>query len=339
MTDAASEAAIVDDGTPLQAFERKLDTPARRGRIVALVAVFVTAALLWPLLADNTFLLAMGTLVALNAIGALSLHLIIRTGHISFAHAGFMGVGAYVCVLLVMHQQWPFVVGLAAGAASAAALALLIGPIALRLTGKYFVLVTFMLGEIIRMVFVEWSSLTGGSNGIFGIPAPYPAIATPLAFYYFALACALVCVALCARIIGSEIGRAMDAVRESERVAQCSGIPILRLKVTIFVIACALAGVHGALLAHFLRYIDPTMFGMVDSLNLVVMNVIGGMNSLIGPIIGTIFLTLLPELLRGYVELQRVIFGVILIVVMAALPGGIVEFTSRVKRLMAGRTS
>ena len=96
---------------------------------------------------------------------------------------------------------------------------------------------------------------------------------------------------------------------------------------------------HGALLAHFLHYIDPTMFGMIDSFNLVVMNVIGGMNSLIGPIIGTIFLTVLPELLRSYVELQRVIFGVILIVVMAALPGGIVELTSRVRRLLAGRAS
>jgi branched-chain amino acid transport system permease protein len=339
MTGAVSETAIVTDEAPRRAFERKLETPARRRRITALVAGFVAVAFLWPLLADNTFLLAMGTLVALNTIGAVSLHLIIRTGHISFAHAGFMGVGAYVCVLLVMRLQWPFAAGLAAGAAAAAALALLIGPIVLRLTGKYFVLVTFMLGEIIRMVFVEWSSLTGGSNGIFGIPAPYSVLGTPHNFYYFALVCALLCVALCARILASEIGRAMDAVRESERVAQCSGVPILRLKVTIFVIACALAGVHGALLAHFLHYIDPTMFGMVDSLNLVVINVIGGMNQLVGPIVGTIFLTILPELLRGYVELQRVIFGVILIVVMAALPGGIVELTGRVKRLMAGRES
>src|SRR3954452_15331691 len=146
MTDAISEVAIVPNDAPRKALERKHDTPARRVHTAVLVAGGVALALAWPLFVENTFLLAMGTLVALNAIGALSLHLIIRTGHISFAHAGFMGVGAYVCVLLVMHQQWPFVVGLAAGAASAAALALLIGPIALRLTGKYFVLVTFMLG-------------------------------------------------------------------------------------------------------------------------------------------------------------------------------------------------
>jgi branched-chain amino acid transport system permease protein len=113
---------------------------------------------------------------------------------------------------------------------------------------------------------------------------------------------------------------------------------VLRLKVTIFVIACSLAGIHGALLAQFLHYIDPSSFGMIDSLNLVVMNVIGGMNHLAGPLIGTLFLTVLPELLRSYVELQRVFFGIILIVVMAALPGGMVELAARVRRIVASRT-
>jgi branched-chain amino acid transport system permease protein len=338
MTDSTSEAALVGESLPRRALERQ--APAVGGRLLRslTVAVLLGAAFLWPLLHDNTFVLSMGTLVALTSIGAASLHLIIRTGHVSLAHAGFMGVGAYVCVLLVMRLQVPFAVSLLAGAAAAGALALLIGPIVLRLTGKYFVLVTFLLGEIIRMVFVEWSSLTGGSNGIFGIPDPYPALASPLAFYYFALIAAVVCVGFCARVLMSEIGRAMDAVRESERVAQCSGVPVLRLKVTIFVIACSLAGIHGALLAQFLHYIDPSSFGMIDSLNLVVMNVIGGMNHLAGPLIGTIFLTVLPELLRSYVELQRVFFGIILIVVMAALPGGMVELAARVRRIVASRT-
>ena len=337
MTDSAFPAAIVSEPPPRRALER--EAPVIGGGLFRSLTVIVLlgAAVLWPLLYGNTFVLAMGTLVALTSIGAASLHLIIRTGHVSLAHAGFMGVGAYVCVLLVMRLQVPFAVSLLAGAGAAGALALLIGPIVLRLTGKYFVLVTFLLGEIIRMVFVEWSSMTGGSNGIFGIPDPHPSFANPLAFYYFALLAAVICVGLCARILLSEVGRAMDAVRESERVAQCSGVPVLRLKVIIFVIACGLAGIHGALLAQFLHYIDPTSFGMVDSLNLVVMNVIGGMNHLVGPIIGAIFLTVLPELLRSYVELQRVFFGIILIVVMAALPGGMVELVARLRRILASR--
>ncbi len=336
MTNSSSEVAIVAEAGPQRAFERGAPAATHRARTLTVLGL-LACAFLWPFAHENTFLLAMGSLVALSAIGAVSLHLIIRTGHISFAHAGFMGVGAYVCVLLIMRLNVPFAAALAAGAAASATLALLIGPIVLRLTGKYFVLVTFLLGEIIRMVFVEWTSLTGGSNGIFGIPPAYPALATPRAFYYFALVVAVLCVGLCARILTSEVGRAMDAVREAERVAQCSGVPVLRLKVTIFVIACALAGVHGGLLAHYLHYVDPGSFGMVDSLNLVVMNVIGGMNHLVGPLIGAIFLTALPELLRSYVELQHVIFGVILIVVMAALPGGIVELAERVRRVLAGR--
>jgi branched-chain amino acid transport system permease protein len=336
MKGSASDVIAVEDAMEERASLQQGVAPRLRLQLTITIALLI-AAFGWPLLQDNTFLLAMGSLIALTLIGATSLHLIVRTGHISFAHAGFMGIGAYVCVLLIMRLDVPFPIALAAGAGAAGALALLIGPIVLRLTGKYFVLVTFLLGEIIRMVFVEWSSLTGGANGIFGVPPPHSFLATPIAFYYFALTAALLCVGLCARILSSEIGRAMDAVREAERVAQCSGVPVLRLKVTIFVISCSLAGIHGALLAHFLRYVDPGSFGMVDSLNLVAMNVIGGMHHLAGSIVGAIFLTGLPELLRGYVELQRVFFGIILIVVMAALPGGIVELVARIRRLLTGR--
>jgi branched-chain amino acid transport system permease protein len=128
----------------------------------------------------------------------------------------------------------------------------------------------------------------------------------------------------------------MDSVREAEKIAECSGVPVIRLKVTIFVLACGLAGLQGGLTAFFLRYIDPNSFSIVESLNLVVMNVIGGMYSLAGPLIGTAFIVALPELLRGYVELQRVLFGLILLVVMAALPGGIVDIFARLRTLVAG---
>jgi branched-chain amino acid transport system permease protein len=302
--------------------------------IVAPILVFLAG---WPLFAPNPFLFTIGTFIVLNAIGATSLHLIIRTGHISLGHAAFMGVGAYCCVLAVMKLGVPPVLGLVIGMAGAALLALLIGPVVLRLTGKYFVLVTFLLGEVIRMVFVEWISVTGGSNGISNVPPLHASLASPMATYYVCLTASVLCVGLCARILSSEVGRTIDSVREAEKVAECSGVPVIRLKVSIFVIACALVGLQGGLLAFFLRYIDPTSFSMVESLNLVVMNVVGGMYSLAGPLIGTAFIVALPELLRGYVELQRVFFGIILIVVMAALPGGMVDIFARARKLVAGQ--
>jgi branched-chain amino acid transport system permease protein len=138
-------------------------------------------------------------------------------------------------------------------------------------------------------------------------------------------------VGLVVRILVSEVGREIDSVRESERVAACAGVPVVRLKVIIFTIACGLVGIQGGLHAYFLKYIDPGSFTVVISLNFVVMNVIGGMEHLAGALIGTVFLVVLPELLRGYVELQHVFFGIILMIVMAAMPGGMVELVSQLR--------
>lgn len=298
------------------------------GAVLALLIL-----LIWPLIFDNKFYITIGTMVVLSAIGATSLNLIIRTGHVSLAHAAFMGVAAYTCVLLQMRLNVPFGWAMVGGCLASGLLALILGPIVLRLTGKYFVLVTFLVGEIIRMIFVEWQSLTGGANGIQNIPAGLEIMKTPTGFYYLSLGMSIVCVGIAWRILSSEIGRAMDSVREAEKLAESSGIPVIKLKIMIFVIACTLVGVYGILQTYLLQFIDPSAFNMEASLNLVVMNVLGGMYYLLGPVLGSTFLAALPELLRGYVDLQRVIFGVILIVVMAALPGGIIGLLEAIRRL------
>jgi branched-chain amino acid transport system permease protein len=298
-------------------------------------AVVVLVAVAWPLVSTNNYLVTIATLIALNAIGASSLHLIIRTGLVSLAHGAFMGIGAYTAVLTLMRLGWPFPLNLLAGMAAPALVALAIGPVLLRLSGKYFVLVTFLFGEIVRLVLTEWQSLTGGANGIFSIPPPTAALAAPMPFYYFVLAVSLACVGTVARLLVSEFGRAIDSLREAEQLAECSGIPVTRFKVIVFVVACGLVGVQGGLQSYLLRYIDPTGFTFVQSLNLVVMNVIGGMEHLGGALIGTAFIVALPELLSGYVEAQQILFGIILLVVMAAVPGGIVGVWGRLRR--AGR--
>ena len=290
--------------------------------------------LVWPWLTEDKFFHHVGVALCLTAIGATSLHLIIRTGHVSLAHAAFMGVGAYGCVLTVLKLGLPWPVGLLVGAGAAGLLAAVVGPILLRLTGKYFVLVTFLFGEIVRMTIVEWVSLTGGSNGIFDIPAPYPVFLSNRAYYYLALAAAFLCVGFCARLLTSEYGRAIDAIREGERLAECSGVPVLRVKVTVFIMACTLVGIQGALQAHYTRYVGPESYAIIQSLNLVVMNVIGGMTSLAGSLLGTVFMVTLPELLRGYVAMQQIMFGAILFATMAFLPGGLIEVGQRLRRML-----
>jgi branched-chain amino acid transport system permease protein len=108
-------------------------------------------------------------------------------------------------------------------------------------------------------------------------------------------------------------------------------VPVVRLKVVVFIIASSLVGIQGGLHAYLLQYIDPSSFTIVQSMNFVAMNVIGGMEHLAGALIGTVFLVTLPELLRGYVNLQHVMFGIILIVIMAAMPGGLVELVTRLR--------
>lgn len=306
----------------------------RKPLLWALAAVVLLA---WPWATEDKFFHHVGVLLCLTAIGAASLHLIIRTGHVSLAHAAFMGVGAYGSVLTVMKLGLPWAVGFVVGTAAAALLAAVVGPIVLRLTGKYFVLVTFLFGEMVRMVIVEWQSLTGGSNGIFDVPPPLPALVSNRLYYYVALVAAVLGVGFCARLLNSEYGRAIDSIREGERLAECSGVPVIRVKVTVFVIACALVGAEGALLAHYIRYVGPEGFSVVQSLNLVVMNVIGGMTSLAGALLGTVFMVTLPELLRGYVNLQQIFFGAILFATMAFLPGGLIELGRRLRRLLSGR--
>lgn len=306
-----------------------------RGRMLAGPAVVLLLAML-PAVAPSLFLVSVATGMLITALAAASLHLVIRTGHVSLGHAGFMGVGAYTATLLQTVLNWPAVLAAGAGFVLPALLGLAVGPLVLRLTGKYFVLVTFLLGEIIRLALQNWQSLTGGANGIFQIPAPTES-GGPVAFFYLVLAVVTLLVAGIGRILGSEIGRAMDSVRQSERLAQCSGIPVLRVKVAVFVLSCGLAGLAGVLQAWFVHFIDPGSFSTVQSLNLLVINVLGGLESLTGTLIGTVFLAVLPELLRSYVELQHVIFGIILIVVMAVLPGGLAEAGGRLRFMLAGR--
>lgn len=306
----------------------------KSGAVVAIICIILAALL--PLLGEHSFLLTIGTGIALNLIGATSLHLIIRTGHVSLGHAGFMGIGGYAATLTLMQLGWPFPLNLLAGAAAPALLAMLLGPLLLRLQGKYFVLVTFLFGEILRLTFITWTSLTGGASGIFNVPTP-PIFATPAGFYWLALGVAVACCLLVARVLSGGIGRAIDSVREGERLAQSAGMPVLQIKVGAFVLASALVGLQGGLTAHYLKYIDPTAFTSVQSLNFVVMNVIGGMQSLVGAMIGVVFMQVLPEFLRGYVEAQQVIFGIILIIVMAMVPGGLIEVFARIRHLLTRR--
>jgi branched-chain amino acid transport system permease protein len=317
-----------------------VDTGAKpRNRVVTAVLVALFAvALAFPFYFTERFSQHVAILFFLYTIGALGVHLIIRCGHVSLCQAAFMGIGAYTSVLLNMKLGVPWLASAACGVALCCFFALLVGPVVMRLSGKYFVLVTFLFGEMARMAFVEWVSMTGGANGISEIPPPASIFLSTFYYYYLALFFLLLTLAVAALVLNSQIGRIINSIRESDRLAECSGVPVLRFKVIVFVIGCGFNGIQGVLQAHYVRYIEPVTYGVLESLNMVVANILGGMTSLVGPFIGTIFVIILPEFLRETVLYQKVIFGILLIVVMAVVPGGMTEMGARLFLSIKRRT-
>jgi len=302
---------------------------------LALGAAAVLAG--WPLVVTRDFYVHVAILILINVIGALSLNLLMRAGLLSFAHSAFMAIGAYTSVLLMMRASLPFPLAFAAAGVVPGLVALALGPVLLRLKGVYFVLVTFALGEIVRLIFVNWISLFGGSNGIYGVPPaalPLPGgavvVTSKFAAYLLTAAMSAGAVALVARICSSEMGRALHTIAEDELLAESLGIATVRYKVLAFVVGAVLVGLGGSLYAHYIRYISPGDFTWRISLDFIAINVVGGMHSIAGPVIAAAFIVSLPEFLRHAVQYQWILYSLVLILVLAFLPEGLADLPRRV---------
>lgn len=311
-----------------------LSAPAPASRLrVGLLAAAAACAL--PLLSGSTFHVHLAVLVCLNVVIVTGLALIARTGQLPLGHGAFVGLGAYAAVVAVVHAGWPFWAAALAGTAFSAAIALALGWVILRLRGVYFVLVTFAFAELVRLAMLDWAGLTGGANGIGNIPAAELsgfAFDTKLRFYGLALACAALCVAGLHRFARTPAGHRVDAVADNAALAEATGISVHRLQFKAFVAGCALAGFGGVLLAHYVGFVSPESFNTQLSISVIVMLVIGGRQSVWGPLIGAAILTPLPELLRGAVQTQHIVYGAALILILRFLPGGLASLPARFGR-------
>lgn len=309
--------------------DRKLSAHLRFGLLPLGVGI---AMAIWPLLLGPSYAVYIATLVLIYVIGALGLHLVLRMGQMSMAHGAFMGIGAYTSTLLVMNVGLPWALSFVIAGLLPAAIAAVIGPIILRLRGVFFSLVTFTFGEIVRLAIVEWRSLTAGSNGIAQIPPPFEAAARPLPYYYLVLACAALAFLLVWRILRSDIGNALDSIAVSDGLAEANGVPTRKLKVVIFALACGMVGLAGSLQAHFIHFISPDSYTFRESVQFILINVIGGATTIWGPVLGSIFIVAFPELLRSWLQYQWLIYGIVLVVLMAYLPGGLMEVAQKLSR-------
>lgn len=258
----------------------------------------------------NTVIFSLGV----NAMLALSIYVTLSCGLLSLANAAFMGIGAYAASLISMQTGLPFPVALAIGGVLPALVALIIGIPTLRLSGVYLAMATLGFGEVVRVVVLNMD-ITGGPLGLNGIPLKTE-------WWHIVLLLALTLYIL-ARIRRSKIGRAFEAIKEDEVAARLMGVNVAGYKLLAFVIGAAIAGVAGGLNAHYTFTIGPGNYAFENAVEILTMAVFGGTSTLIGPTIGGMVLTLLPEALRDFNSYRSVVNGLILVLVILYLPKGI----------------
>jgi branched-chain amino acid transport system permease protein len=287
----------------------------------------LAALLVFPLLVTSEYLLRVAVLAGVYIILTSSLNVTNGyTGLFSFGHAAFYGIGAYTAAILATRFSLSFwltlpLAGIVAGAFGAA-----IALPTLRLTGIFLALVTIGFQEITYLVTLNWIGLTRGPMGIPGIRPP-TIWGSPLTgnrgYYYLVLALDVLLLFILSRIVTSRVGRAFVAIREDELAAQASGIATFRYKVLSFVIATFFAGVAGAFFAHHARFVSADSFRLDETFAILTMLIVGGMGSLLGPVIGAVFLVVLPEAFRFLAEYRGVVYGLILMAVILFRPEGI----------------
>lgn len=265
--------------------------------------------------------------VGIHVLLALSIWLTLACGLLSLANAAFMGIGAYTAALLTVHLNWPFAAAVAAGSLAPALVALAIGVPTLRLSGVYLAMATLAFGEVVRVIVLNLE-ITGGPEGLNNIPLATEA-------WHIVLALAVVGYGL-ARLRRSRVGRAFEAIKEDEVAARLMGIDVDRHKLFAFALGAVVAGLAGALNAHYTFFISPREYGFENAVDILTMTILGGISSLIGPALGATILTLLPELLRFLHDWRLAVNGAILVLVVLFLPTGLWD-SRRLRTRFGGR--
>lgn len=281
------------------------------------------------------YLLHILVITGIYIILTLSLNLIVGyTGLAAFGHAAFSCVGAYTSSLLALQYGISPWIGLIIGACVAALLGIVIGLPSIRLRGDYLALATFGFGVIVYSVAKNWVSLTRGPMGLPGIPGlNLFGLSLDSIFSYLILVVAFVLFTyfVIQRIANSPFGRVLQGIREDEIAAQAMGKDVNRYKLLVFIIGAFFAGIAGSLYAHYITFIDPSSFTVMESITILLMVVFGGMGSLTGSFLGAAVLVILPELLRFLgmpsaiaAPLRQMIYGLLLILLMLKRPQGLV---------------
>lgn len=302
----------------------------------AAAAALLALAIALPLVAPGYYV-QFASKAILMAMLALSLNLVVGYGGlVSLCHAAFFGLAGYMLAFLTPESggasAW---IALPAALAAVGLVAAVIGALSLRTRGIYFIMVTLAFGEMLFYLFHD-TKIGGGSDGLYIYFKPEFAIGgvalidleNPRAFYWTALACLIGAALLVRGLVRSPFGRALAAARDNERRALSLGFPVFRIRLTAFVASALIAAVAGFFSAAQFGFVAPQMLGWHLSASVLVMVVLGGMSSILGPIVGAIALLGLEEILKSSFEQWKLIKGLIVIGLVFALPGGLQQLSA-----------
>lgn len=301
---------------------------AKRMPILSQVLVFIGPFGLLPLFNLNAYHLDVMTNVGIYALLAMGLNVVVgQAGLLNLGYAAFFALGAYTYALLSIHWAVPFWIGLWAAGLVSMLFGFLIGIPSIRVRGDYLAITTLGFGEIVRIVFNNLDTWTGGPNGLLGIKRPvfflWKFSVHPTPYYYLVLVFVGITAYFLLRLSDSRLGRALVAIREDELAASCMGIPVLKTKLYAFGVSSFIAGVAGSIFAAKQTIVTPDSFDFVLSVFLLAMVVLGGLGNIWGAVLGALVLGILPELLRGFSSYRMLIFGAIMILMMIFRPQGI----------------
>lgn len=300
----------------------------------------------------GSYALSFGTTIVITSIGVVGLNLLTGTcGLISLGHAGFMAVGAYGAGIMAVDYGWSAIPAILVGGFAASLSSLLVGVPSLRLKGLYLAITTLAFTVIVTHLILNMPQLTRGSAGLFMPVADLMGIEMKStgAFYLFALALAVLAVFGVLNLMRSRVGRAFLAIREQDIAAEMMGIHLARFKLLAFAISAFYTGIAGALFAYQVRYINVDSFGLLLSIEALGIIIVGGLGSIAGAVIGTVFMTLLPEGIRilfdllgaglqeifstRAFELRGLIYGAVIILVLRFQPEGLIGIWREVRRI------
>ena len=306
----------------------------RNAKKIALVLGCVCLVLAFlPLLTDSRYFMHLIIMACMNIMLGLSFSMLFSAGLITMGAAGFWGIGAYTSALLVLKVGLSFWIALPLAALMSALVAFVVGMVIVRTAGVAFIIQTMVVNMILVQVFGHFEFF-GGWAGLLDIPSPSPigpiSFAGKTANYYLILVLLLVNILAFYALYISRIGRALSAIRLNARLAETLSVNLFRYRLATFMISAAGAGLAGSFYAHYFQSLEPNMFNVFKSIYVQIYSILGGLNSyILGPVIGAAIITFVPELLRVGKEIEPIMTGIVLVLLVIFLPGGILSLPER----------